>query len=174
MSNWIDTLKALAPTVATALGGPLVGAAVAEIGSVFGVSEPTVDKIAAVINDGRLTPDHLAAIRELEMKYQAEEKERGFRYSELVFKDMDSARNLAVQTKSNTPTILSYGVLLGGGAMLWSVLYGYAKADSVLAGTLIGYAVSEMKQVLAFWFGSSIGSSQKTDALVADAKAKSA
>jgi len=165
--DWMGTLKKLAPTVATALGGPLAGAAVTALGSVLGVSQPTQDKIAQVFQDGQLTPDHLAEIRKLELQYQNDEKERGFRYVELQYKDVDSARNLAVQTKSSTPTILSYGILLGGGFMIASVMQGWAKVDSVLAGTLIGYVVSEMKQVLQYWFGSSVGSKDKDDTLAA-------
>ena len=74
---------------------------------------------------------------------------------------------MQIATKSTTPTILSYGVLIAGGSMMASVLYGYAKVDSVLAGTLIGYAVSEMKSVLQYWFGSSSGSKDKDDLLAA-------
>jgi len=42
---WQDALKTLAPTVATALGGPLAGAAITAIGSIFGMSAPTADTI---------------------------------------------------------------------------------------------------------------------------------
>lgn len=163
--NWLDTLKTVAPTVATAFGGPLAGAAVTAIGSIFGMSDPTVDKITKMFTDGQITPDHLAEIRKLEMQYQDNEKERGFKYAELAYKDVASARDMQSATKSTTPTILSYGVLIAGGAMMWSVLFGYAKVDSVLAGTLIGYAVSEMKAVLQFWFGSSQGSKDKDELL---------
>jgi hypothetical protein len=165
--NWIDTLKSLAPTVATALGGPLAGAAVSAIGGILGMSQPTQDSISKMFQDGQITPDHLAEIRKLELQYQDNEKERGFKYAELAYKDVDSARQMQIATKSSTPTILSYGVLIGGGAMMWSVLFGYAHADSVLAGTLIGYAVSEMKAVLQYWFGSSQGSKEK-DVLLAN------
>lgn len=165
--NWVDTLKTLAPTVAVALGGPLAGAAVTAIGSIFGMSDPTVDKVAKMFADGQITPDHLAEIRKLELDYQNQEKERGFKYAELAYKDVDSARQMQIATKSTTPTILSYGVLIAGGSMMASVLYGYAKVDSVLAGTLIGYAVSEMKSVLQYWFGSSSGSKGKDDLLAA-------
>lgn len=163
--NWIDTLKSLAPTVATALGGPLAGAAVSAIGSILGMSQPTQDSIAKVFADGQLTPDHLAEIRKLELQYQNDEKERGFKYAELAYKDVNSARQMQMVTKSSTPTILSYGVLVGGGAMMFAVLAGWAKVDSVLAGTLIGYAVSEMKAVLQYWFGSSQGSKDKDELL---------
>jgi hypothetical protein len=84
----------------------------------------------------------------------------------VLHKDIDSARQMQIATKSSTPTVLSYGVLIGGAAMMCAVLFGYAKADSVLAGTLIGYAVSEMKSVLQYWFGSSEGSKSK-DAVIA-------
>jgi hypothetical protein len=163
--DWIGTLKTLAPTVATALGTPLAGAAVAALGSIFGMSQPTQDSVEKMFIDGQLTPEHVAEIRKLELQYQNDEKERGFRYAELAFKDVADARKLAADTKSTTPTVLSYGILIGGGFMIASVLYGWAKADSVLAGTLIGYAVSEMKQVLQYWFGSSIGSKDKDETL---------
>jgi hypothetical protein len=165
MTDWIDTIKSVAPTVATALGGPLAGAAVSALGSIFGMSQPTQETIGKMFSDGMITPDHLAEIRKLEMQYQNDEKERGFRYAELAYKDVDSARQMQVATKSSTPTILSYIVLGAGGAMMAAVLFGYAKVDSALAGTLIGYAVAEMKAVLQYWFGSSNGSQQKTDLL---------
>jgi hypothetical protein len=163
MNDWTTALKALAPTVASALLGPLGGVAVAALGSLMGVTEATQDKIAAAIQGGQLTPEMVGEIRKLELQYKNEEAERGFKYAELEFKDIDSARRMAVDTRSNTPTVLSYGVLIGGGAMMASVLMGWAVADTVLAGTLIGYAVSEMKQVLQYWFGSSRSSSVKTD-----------
>lgn len=165
MSVLTDILGKIAPTVATALLGPLAGAAVSGIGSLLGISEPTQEKITKMFSDGQITTDQLAAIRELDLKYQNDEKERQFKYSELVFKDVDSARNLAIQTKSMTPDILSYAVLIGGGILMASVMYGTVKADSVLAGTIIGYAVSEMKQVLTFWFGRSSDDNEKTKML---------
>ena len=97
--NWLDTLKSLAPTVATALGGPMAGAAVSAIGSVLGISEPTQANIAKMFQDGQLTAEHLAEIRKLELQYQNDEKERGFKYAELEFKDRDSARSMAVASR---------------------------------------------------------------------------
>jgi len=156
--------------VATALGGPLAGAAVTALGAILGVSEPTQDKIASLFQDGQITPDHLAEIRKLELQYQNDEKERGFKYAELAYKDVDSARQMQIAVKSRTPEYLSWIIILGGGYMIFAVLQGWAKADSVLAGTLIGYAVSEMKQVLQYWFGSSVGSKDKDDTISAIAK----
>ena len=72
--SWLGTLKQIAPTVATAIGGPLAGAAVAAIGSIFGMKDATSDSIGKMIADGMLTPDHLAELRKLEIEYQNNEK----------------------------------------------------------------------------------------------------
>lgn len=153
--NWLSVIESIAPTVATAIAGPLGGAAVAALGGVFGLSNATQQDISSLITNGQMTPDQVSQIKQLELQYQNDEKERQFKYADLTFQDVQSARQLEVTTKSITPSILSYGVLLGGGSFIAAVLLGYAKVDSVLAGTLVGYIVSEMKQVLAYWLGSS-------------------
>lgn len=88
----MDWLKQLAPTVASALLGPLGGIAVSAIGGLLGVSEPTQAKIADAIKSGQLTPEQIGQIKALELEYQNNEKERGFKYSELEFKDVADAR----------------------------------------------------------------------------------
>lgn len=162
--NWLDTLKSLAPTVATALGGPLAGAAVTALGGVLGVSEPTQDKIARLFSDGQLTAEHLAEIRKLELQYQSEEKERGFRYAELEFKDRDSARRMAVDTKSITPSILTFVIvtltLVAEAALLFNKVP--PGADPVIVGRILGTMDAALMLVLSFWFGTSSGSQQKT------------
>ena len=45
------------------------------------------------------------------------------------------------------------------------VLAGYAKAETVLAGTIIGYVSAKCEQVLAYYFGSTKGSARKTELL---------
>ena len=90
--DWLDTLKKIAPTVATATLGPLAGAAVSALGDLFGIPDATQDKIASAIQAGQMTPEQISKIKELELEYQNNEKERGFRYAELAFKDRDSAR----------------------------------------------------------------------------------
>jgi hypothetical protein len=163
--DWMTTLKQLAPTVASAILGPLGGIAVAAIGSVLGVSDATQDKIAEVIKTGQLTPEQVGEIKKLELQYQENEKERGFKYTELEFKDRDSARAREVGTKDNTNKILAFVVIGAFLAMVGATLLGYAKVESVLAGTLVGYLSAKAEQVLAYYFGSSSGSKAKTDLL---------
>lgn len=160
-----DLLKTLAPTVASALLGPLGGVAVSALGNLFGVSEPTQQKIADAIQSGQITPDQLSKLKELELQYQNEEKERGFKYAELAVKDVDSARNREIQTKDNTNKILAFTIVGAFIAMVGATLLGYAKVESVLAGTLVGYLSAKAEQVLAYYFGSNRDSHRKTELL---------
>lgn len=165
--NWLDTLKALAPTVASALGGPLAGAAVTAIGGMLGMSEPTQEKISKIIQNGQLTGEQITALRTLETKYQAEESERGFRYAELEFKDRDSARRMAIQTQSTTPTVLTWLIvlitLLSEAALLFQATP--PGVDPVILSRVLGTMDSALILVLAFWFGSNSSSARKTELL---------
>ena len=165
MSGFADVLKAVAPTVLSALAGPLAGPVIAAAGSIFGMSEPTQDKIKDVIESGQMTGEQVAALKELDLKLKAEEQERGFRYAELEFKDRDSARQREVQTKDYTNRVLAYTIVGSFIAMVGAALLGYAKVESALAGTLVGYLSAKAEQVLAYYFGSSAGSQAKTELL---------
>lgn len=160
--DWTTVLKTLAPTVASALLGPLGGVAVAALGNILGVSEATQDKIATAITTGQLTPEQVGELKKLELQYLEHERERGFKYAELEFKDRDSARVREATTKDNTNKILAFTVIGAFIAMVGATLLGYAKVESVLAGTLVGYLSAKAEQVLAYYFGSSAGSAQKT------------
>ena len=167
--NINDLLKTLAPTVASALGGPLAGAAVTAISSIFGTSE-TADAVSEVLKNGSMTADQLSAIKQLELKYQNDEQERGFKYAELEYKkieldakDRDSAREREVGVKDSVNKVLAYTIVGSFIAMVGATLLGYAKVESVLAGTLVGYLSAKAEQVLAYYFGSSKSSDRKTE-----------
>ena len=170
MADWKDVLGTLAPTVASALGGPLAGAAVTAIGAIFGVKDSTTKDIADAFSSGKLTAEQLGKLKELELEYQNNEKERQFKYAELEFKDVDSARRRETIVKDNTNKILAYIVVGAFIAMAWSVLSGTATVDSVLAGTIIGYVSAKCEQVLSYYFGSTKSSARKTE-LIAQAPA---
>lgn len=164
--DWISTLKTLAPTVASALGGPLAGAAVTALGSVFGVSDATQDKIADVIRNGQMTGEQVAQIRALELQFQNDEKERGFRYSELEFQDTKSARDMQTQTKSRVPAILATVITTGFfGILIFLIMNTEYKPTEPLL-ILLGSLSTGWTVVVGFYFGSSHGSQQK-DAVIA-------
>jgi hypothetical protein len=166
--DWLTTLKSLAPTVASAFGGPLAGIAVSAVGNLLGVTEATQDRIASAITSGSLTPDQISEIKLLELKYQADEKERGFRYSELAFKDRDSARTANVAGGTQKPlfwlSLLLLTVTLGTECAV--LFLGYPPNTSeIVVGRVLGLMDAVVMLVLAYWYGTTNGSSQKNEAI---------
>lgn len=45
------------------------------------------------------------------------------------------------------------------------MLFGQVQADTVLAGTVIGYLSAKAEQVVAYYFGSTAGSAKKSELL---------
>lgn len=171
--DWMNTIKTLAPTVAMALGGPLAGAAVTALGAAFGVTDATQDKIADVLRNGQLTPEQVGKLRALELQYQNDEKERGFRYAELAFKDRDSARQANVQGGTQKLLFWLSLVLLTTsiGAEIFVLFRGVpGEADPLIVGRILGLLDSVALLVLNYWYGSSSGSANKTELLNAATK----
>ena len=160
-------LKAIAPTVGVAMLGPLGGAAVAAVGNILGIDAPTQAKIKDAMLAGQMTGEQVANLKGLELQYQAEEQERAFKYADLAFQDRNSARDREIKTGDNTNKVLAFIVVGAFIAMVGATLAGYAKVESVLAGTLVGYLSAKCEQVLAYYFGSSKGSEQKSALLAA-------
>lgn len=163
-----DFLAKIAPTLASALLGPLGGVAVAGLGKVLGIDGATQQDITKAITDGSITPDQLADIRKLELDYQNQEKERGFKYSELEFSDTKSARDMQIATKANTPAVLTW--LIVGITLCAEVAMLFHKmpdgADPLVVGRVLGTLDAALITVLGYWFGSSHGSQSK-DAVIA-------
>lgn len=172
--DWITTLKSLAPTVASAFLGPLGGIAVSAVGNLLGVSDATQDKIAQAIQAGQMTPEQITQLKKLELEYQANEKERGFRYAELAFKDRDSARTANVQGGVQRYLFwLSLALLVATlGCEITVLFLGLPPGTpDIVAGRVLGLMDSVALMVLAYWYGTSSGSAQKTE-LLAQAPAK--
>lgn len=159
-----DFLKTLAPTLASALLGPLGGVAVASLGKIFGIDSATTESLAKSFESGKLTPEQISAIKALEMKYQAEEAERGFRYVELEYKNTADARDMQKQTRSYFPATLSTIVTAGFfGILITMLVWKYVPTEPLLI--MLGALGAAFGNVVNFWLGSSAGS-QRKDALL--------
>lgn len=164
--NWIETLKAVAPTVATALGGPLAGAAVSALGGILGVPDATQDTIAKLFKDGQLSQEHLAEIRKLELEYQNNEKERGFKYAELEYKNQDSARQMQIATHSRMPAILTVMVTIGFFGILTLLFFHPELKGNEIVMMMVGQLSAVWAGCVAFYTGTTFGSANKNAMLV--------
>jgi len=162
--NLKDLIFGIAPTVAAALGSPLAGAAVAALGKVLGVENADAATVAEVIFSGKLTPEQLTEIKKLELQYQNEERERGFKYADLAFKDRDSARkaNVAGGTQKWLFWLSLVLLVLSLGTEIAVLFIGYPPTiPDIVVGRVLGLMDAVAMMVLAYWYGTTNGSSQK-------------
>lgn len=155
----------VAPTIASALLGPLGGIAVAGLGKIFGLDAATTSDVTKAISEGKITPDQLAEIKKMEMEFQAKEKELGFRFTELEFKDRDSARQMQIATKSSTPTVLTYMITIGFFTILGLMLHDDSIVNSPPLLIMLGSLGTAWTGCIAYWFGTTSGSIAKTNLL---------
>lgn len=166
----LDWLKTIAPTIATALGGPIAGTAVAVLGDVLGISEPTKETIAKVLADGKLTPEQLASVKAAELTFKTRLAELGVELENISAKDRDSARTMQINTQSIVPAALATIVVVAWGLIQWYVLTNVVETSMRdLVGRLLGTLDAALMLVLSFYFGSSASSKDK-DKLIAALK----
>lgn len=165
MSDVIGILKTLCPTITSALLGPLSGIAVSALGNIIGIDAPTQKNVADAFRNGQLTGEQIQQLQELEMQYKEQELERGFKYAELEFKNVDGARQMQIATHSTTPAVLSYLVTVGFFGILIAMIYFPDQKASEPLLILLGALGAAFGAVVNFWLGSSHGSEVKSDLL---------
>lgn len=169
--DWKSVLRTVAPTAATILGGPLAGLAVEAIGAALGMEAPTVRKVQDALTQGQLSGEQIVALKTAEQALVVRLRELDIRAEEVEQSDRASARTRESTVKDHTNKVLAYLVVGSFVGLVVSVLFGGAQVDTVLAGTLVGYLSAKAEQVLAYYFGSTKGSAEKT-ALLAEATAR--
>ena len=168
----MDLLKivgAVAPTIATAIGGPLGGMAMKVVGEALGLppdsSEKDVSRAMAAA-----TPDQLAALKKADHDFSVRMRELDIDLEKIAASDRDSARRREAQVRDWMPRVLAFVIVAGFMGTVFMVLLGYVEGmkDPLMAttvGTLIGFVSAKAEQVTAYYFGSSSSSQQKTQLL---------
>lgn len=163
--DWKKVIGVVAPTLATALGGPFAGLAVEAIGRAFGMDGATEDDIKTTLERGKLSGDQIIQLRLAQDNLLVRLKELDIREEQLYVSDRDSARRRESLVQDKTNRNLAYVVVGAFIAMVSATLLGYAQVESVLAGTLVGYLSAKCEQILAYYFGSSRSGDRKTELL---------
>ena len=150
MNDLFNLIKGFAPTLATAVAGPLGGAAVSAIASRLGVSDSVESVAKAIAGD----PQAAQKLAELELEYE-----------KLDAADRDSARKneAALATNENTPLlnksvtpVLAIIVVIAWGLIQYHLLTHVVPTEMReiiirVLGTLDGALV----MVLSYYFGAS-------------------
>lgn len=158
----MDWLKKLAPTAATLLGGPLAGLAVEALGAALGIEEATTEKVKTVLSGGGLTGEQVAAIKQAETALVIRCKELDIDLEAIHAGDRYSARQREIAVRDWVPGILAVGVTSGFFGVL-SYLLKYPLPDTGRDALLVmlGALGGAWGSVVAYYFGSSSGSSSK-------------
>ncbi len=165
MDQLLNLLKGFAPTLATAVAGPLGGAAVSLIAKKFGVE----DTVAAVANAIAGDPEAGKKLRELALEYAKMDLEN--------VKDARAMQNTALNQSDVFSKRFVYYF-----AAFWSVFavvyisaitFATIPKDNIrFADTIIGFLLGTVvATILNFFYGTSKSSQDKTDKLAEMAKA---
>jgi hypothetical protein len=157
----MDWLKTIAPTIATALGGPLAGLAIEAVSKAIGIDPQDVK---ATISEGKLTADQIMLLKQAEIEMAARAQEMGLDFAKLNVEDRKSAREMQAETRSYIPAVLAISVTLGFFSILIGMMTETFKTSDALM-LMLGSLGTAWTGIIAFYFGSSAGSQAKDDLL---------
>lgn len=159
METLLNLLKGLAPTVATAVGGPLGGLAISAIADKFGVADSVEAVAKAIAGD----PEAAQKLAELDM-----------RQFELENQDRANARHMQEAALGGEDKFAKHFIYwfawfwsVGSMAYFFAVTFGTVPASgkdfgNIILGFLLGTAVAT---IISFFYGSSKSSKDKSDTL---------
>ena len=157
----MDWLKMIAPTIATAVGGPFGTMAYGLIAHELGVSP---EEAKTTIEAGKLTADQIASVQLAEVQIKAKAQELNLDFAKLGNEDRKSAREMQAETRSYIPAVLAIAVTLGFFGILIGMMTETFKTSDALM-LMLGSLGTAWTGIIAFYFGSSAGSQAKDDLL---------
>jgi len=157
----MDWLKQVAPTIATALGGPLAGLAVEAVSKAIGIDPKDVTKTIA---EGKLTADQIAQIKTAELAMATRAQEMGLDFEKIAVDDRKSARQMQATTQSFIPGLMAIAVTIGFFGILVGLMTEHFKTSDALM-LMLGSLGTAWTGIIAFYFGSSAGSQKKDELL---------
>lgn len=164
--DWKRVVGTVAPTLATALGGPLAGVAVKALAGKLldnaDANETDVEK--AVLGADSQT---LLQLKQLDEDFKKSMLDSGIKLEEIAATDRASARQREVTIHDSwTPRVLAAIVIGGFLGCVYAVLTGKVQGITDptvvgLIGTMVGYTSAKADQIVSYYFGSSSGSQAK-------------
>jgi len=173
--DWRKIVSTVAPTLATALGGPLAGMATAAVIGALGIEDDGADPQAAEEKIAQIlaspNPEIMLKLKEADHQFKIDLGRLGIDLERIHAEDRDSARRRQVALKDSTPAYLA--VMLS--AMFFGSLYmifqiGIPEANKPLIHVMLGSLGTAWISAMTYFFGSSTGSKTKEQALAGRSK----
>ena len=164
--KWFQTLTGIAPMIATGLGGPMAGLAMNVLSQATGISDE--DELEAALATG--DPDIYSRIKAADQAFKIKLEELDISRDQLVYEDIQSARQMHAAQMEHTPSVLSYlSMVIFFGVVALVVTQPQFFTESTLAQNVaymvIGASIGWVEKAYSFWLGSSRGSKSKSDAV---------
>ena len=154
-----NIIGAVAPTIGTALGGPMGNMAANMVADALGC-EPTPKKIEQAVQSA--TPEQLAELKKIDADFEVKMKELDVDIYALQTKDIQDARGKF--SKDWTSKII--GVTVVGGFMGYIFLVTLQPPEQnseALINLVLGYLGGLASAVISFYFGASNAKGKKDD-----------
>ncbi len=174
----LDFLKKGYPYIATglSLAGPAGNLAAGILKTTLSLTDSQAgnpadpQKVTQALNDLTLTPDQRTALSQAELQYQEAVLQMGYKsvadLEALSNADRDSARNMQVQTRSWVPAALAVVITVGFfSVLLFMLLRPIPQSGHDALMLILGSLTIAWGSVVAYYFGSSKGSADKTQLL---------
>lgn len=170
-ADWKKVIGAVAPTLATALGGPLAGFAVKAIATaVLGKEDATEDEIAVAV--GNADPQLLVKLKEIDVDFKKTLLSAGIKLEELAVSDRASARDREIKAGDTwTPRVIAFVIIIGYLLVQWYLLeHVIAQEMREIVMRSLGTLDMALGMMLGYYFGTSASSKAKDETLAHIAK----
>jgi hypothetical protein len=135
----------------------------------FGHEDASEQQVSEALSNA--SPDQLAAIKKIDADFKVQMKSLDIDLERIAAGDRDSARQMQRETKDWTPKALAFIITFGFfGALIYILMFGIPKSGTEVILMMLGSLSTSWTGVTQFYYGSSLGSKQKTDALTSKEK----
>jgi hypothetical protein len=165
MEALLNLVKTVAPSLATAVGGPLAGMATRAISdALLGKPDGTEDELIDAA--AKASPDQLLALKKAEQDFAVRMRELEIDLQRIDAADRNSAREREVKTGDWTPKALAGAVTLGFfGVLGYMIAYGLPSQGGEALLVMLGTLGTAWGGIVSYYFGSSAGSKEKSEAM---------
>lgn len=166
--DWKNLVGTVAPMLASAITGPLGGAAVDMIGHALGLDEKTEATVKQALQG--VTPEQMLALKNADQAFAEKMQELGFANAkdmeQLAFQDRDSARQREAKVGDKTARNLAYAITVGFfGIMAALMLVSLPKGSENVLYVMLGSLGTAWTGVVAYYFGSTQHAARSTELL---------